>query len=139
MQLNKIARCKVTNIQRVINNEKIQRSTKIKALKDYYAAHTKLFDEWEKNSYQYPPPANIPYPEICRGMKCEAKTRTGKPCKNDGTIFANGRCKYHGGASTGPITSEGKKRVSMNAKNKPLVHLLKPDIGINYSETKKSM
>nr|WP_297349206.1 HGGxSTG domain-containing protein [uncultured Glaciecola sp.] len=31
-------------------------------------------------------------------------------------VWGNGRCKYHGGASTGPVTSEGKKRVSMNSR-----------------------
>lgn len=93
----------------------------VKALKDYYRESTKRFDEWQTNSFQYPAPESMPFPEICRDMKCEAKTRSGKPCKNDGTSWANGRCKFHGGASTGPVTIEGKKRVSMNAKkSKPL-------------------
>ena len=30
---------------------------------------------------------------------CGAKTRSGKPCKNHG--MANGRCRMHGGKSTG--------------------------------------
>jgi len=30
--------------------------------------------------------------------------------------WGNGRYKYHGGASTGAIKPEGKKRVSMNSK-----------------------
>ena len=46
---------------------------------------------------------------------CGAKTRAGKPCKIT-TIYENGRCKFHGGLSTGPKTVEGKKRSSMNAK-----------------------
>src|SRR5690625_7181644 len=32
--------------------------------------------------------------------RCGAKTRTGKPCKN--WAMANGRCRMHGGKSTGP-------------------------------------
>lgn len=32
--------------------------------------------------------------------RCGAKTRTGKPCKNG--AMANGRCRMHGGKSTGP-------------------------------------
>ena len=32
---------------------------------------------------------------------CGAKTRTGGTCKHKGNIY-NGRCKRHGGASTGP-------------------------------------
>jgi len=46
---------------------------------------------------------------------CGAKTRAGTPCKMT-AIYENGRCKLHGGLSTGPKTKEGKKRSSMNAK-----------------------
>lgn len=40
---------------------------------------------------------------------CKAHTRKGTPCiaLGDG---AGGRCKNHGGGSTGPITSSGKAR-----------------------------
>jgi hypothetical protein len=43
---------------------------------------------------------------------CGAKAKsTGLPCKR----FAgpNGRCKLHGGRSTGPKTAEGKRRSAM--------------------------
>jgi uncharacterized protein YjcR len=33
-------------------------------------------------------------------MLCGAKTRSGQPCKNN--AMANGRCRMHGGKSTGP-------------------------------------
>ena len=33
---------------------------------------------------------------------CGAKTRAGGQCKHRGNV-RNGRCKFHGGASTGPI------------------------------------
>lgn len=46
---------------------------------------------------------------------CGAKTRAGTSCKIT-TIYENGRCKFHGGLSSGPKTEEGKKRSSMNAK-----------------------
>ena len=42
-------------------------------------------------------------------QRCGAKTRTGKPCKAPGN-GRGGRCKMHGGASTGPRTAEGKAR-----------------------------
>ena len=45
---------------------------------------------------------------------CGAKTRKGTPCKC--LALDNGRCKYHGGMSTGPRTPEGKKRALMNLK-----------------------
>src|SRR5215475_9360131 len=41
--------------------------------------------------------------------RCGARSkRTGKPCR--GAAMANGRCKVHGGKSTGPRTPEGLER-----------------------------
>jgi hypothetical protein len=40
---------------------------------------------------------------------CGAKTRTGKPCQAPGN-GSGGRCKLHGGKSTGPKTQDGKAR-----------------------------
>src|SRR5215204_7542738 len=40
--------------------------------------------------------------------RCGARGRTGKPCQ--GPAMANGRCRMHGGTSTGPRTPEGLKR-----------------------------
>ena len=43
-------------------------------------------------------------------QKCEAHARsTGHACQ--AKALANGRCKNHGGMSTGPRTAEGKKAV----------------------------
>src|SRR5215831_13561981 len=45
--------------------------------------------------------------------RCGARSkRTGKPCR--GAAMPNGRCKLHGGKSTGPRTPEGLER-SMRA------------------------
>lgn len=93
----------------------IFRAKQIKALKHFYKSSFKQSDKWAANGYKYPAPESIPYPEICRDMRCEAKTRSGAPCKNDGASWGNGRCKFHGGASTDPVKQEGKKRVSMNS------------------------
>lgn len=47
--------------------------------------------------------------------RCGAKTkRMGLPCR--ARAMANGRCKYHGGLSTGPKTLEGKARALANLK-----------------------
>ena len=54
-----------------------------------------------------------PMPDICRELVCGAKTRAGRPCRRTDT-YDNGRCKFHGGLSTGPKTAKGKKRSSMN-------------------------
>src|SRR6267142_6012851 len=40
--------------------------------------------------------------------RCEAKTRSGKKCR--APAMRNGRCRMHGGASTGPRTPEGLAR-----------------------------
>lgn len=37
--------------------------------------------------------------------RCGAKTRAGHPCR--GTPMPNGRCRMHGGKSTGPRAIEG--------------------------------
>ncbi len=45
---------------------------------------------------------------------CGARTRSGRPCRHPGTK-RNGRCRRHGGLSTGPKTVEGRARSSQNA------------------------
>ena len=40
--------------------------------------------------------------------RCGAKTRRGMPCKSP--AMKNGRCRMHGGKSTGPRTPEGLER-----------------------------
>jgi hypothetical protein len=56
--------------------------------------------------------------------KCGATTRRGTPCKAPAVWWrGNGRCKLHGGLSTGPRTAEGKARSLANLKNrKSLAH-----------------
>ncbi|AYN29013.1 hypothetical protein D8682_19710 [Buttiauxella sp. 3AFRM03] len=51
----------------------------------------------------------VPYPEHLLGISCGATTRAGTPCKLT-IIYSNGRCKYHGGMSTGAKTKAGIKR-----------------------------
>ena len=41
-----------------------------------------------------------------QGQRCEARTRKGTLCQRPGNKI-NGRCKLHGGRSTGPTTDEG--------------------------------
>jgi len=55
---------------------------------------------------------------------CGAKTRSGKPCQaapvwdEEKDRPVNGRCRLHGGASTGPRTAEGKRRVGEAARQR---------------------
>jgi hypothetical protein len=43
-----------------------------------------------------------------RAPRCGAKTRRGKKCR--APAMRNGRCRMHGGGSTGPRTPEGLER-----------------------------
>lgn len=45
------------------------------------------------------------------GERCRAKTRRGTECQRP-AYKHNGRCRLHGGMSTGARTSEGLKRIS---------------------------
>lgn len=53
------------------------------------------------------------FPPECVGLTCGAKTRAGTPCKRR-DLHRSGRCKLHGGLSTGPKTLEGKRRSALN-------------------------
>ena len=44
------------------------------------------------------------------GQRCEAQTRRGTLCQRPGTK-RNGKCRLHGGKSTGPRTAEGRARL----------------------------
>lgn len=46
--------------------------------------------------------------DLTKAARCGAKTRRGTPCQ--GPAMANGRCRMHGGPSTGPRTPEGLER-----------------------------
>ena len=46
-----------------------------------------------------------------QGQRCEARTRKGTVCQRPGNK-TNGRCKLHGGRSTGPKTAEGVARLA---------------------------
>lgn len=57
-----------------------------------------------------------PFPDELRGLTCGAKARgSGAPCKRK-DLYANGRCKYHGGLSTGPTSEAGRQASRENGK-----------------------
>ena len=45
------------------------------------------------------------------GQRCGAKTRRGAPCRRPANK-RNGRCRLHGGASSGPRTKEGLAKIA---------------------------
>jgi hypothetical protein len=55
---------------------------------------------WLKNGNRTGDPSTAP--------RCGAKTRRGKECR--APAMRNGRCRMHGGSSTGPRTQEGLAR-----------------------------
>lgn len=95
----------------------MQESTpeKRKELKAYYKQSHDAFQACCDAGYDYrTKPEYIPLPDDLFDMRCGAKTKsTGKPCKRK-DIYKNGRCKLHGGMSTGPRTIEGKRKAAMN-------------------------
>ncbi len=84
-------------------------STIRKIWKKYYIEYENLYI-FHKNDPSFELP---PLPEECRGMTCGATTRAGTPCKRK-DLYRSGRCKLHGGLSTGPKTLEGKRRSALN-------------------------
>lgn len=55
------------------------------------------------------------FPPECRDMTCGATTRASTHCKRR-DLYRSGRCKLHGGLSTGPRTAKGKRRSARNGK-----------------------
>jgi hypothetical protein len=77
------------------------------------AARHVEFEDWKARGYQYPPPPKRYPPAEFYAIPCAAKTRAGTTCKRT-DIYANGRCKFHGGLSTGPRSAEGIERAKRN-------------------------
>ena len=46
------------------------------------------------------------------GQRCRAKTRQGTPCQLPANSRQNGRCRSHGGGSTGPKTADGRASIA---------------------------
>jgi hypothetical protein len=64
-----------------------------------------------------PPPGPSSVPDELRALPCGARTRAGTPCKLT-SIHLNGRCKLHGGLSTGPTPPDGIARARANLKRR---------------------
>lgn len=69
--------------------------------------------DWVARAFTHPPPPLPLLPPELIGLSCGARTRAGTPCKLT-AIYRNGRCKLHGGLSTGPTTADGKARCALN-------------------------
>lgn len=83
--------------------------------RSHCTAQARIASKWAERSYVFPPEGFPIFPEVLRGLCCGAKTRAGTPCKLSG-LFINGRCKLHGGLSTGPTSEAGKAVSRENGK-----------------------
>ena len=72
-----------------------------KLWRQYHSACEARHQEWAERDYSHPPPASVPFPDALRGLTCGARTRAGTPCKRR-DLYLSGRCRLHGGLSTGP-------------------------------------
>jgi hypothetical protein len=55
--------------------------------------------------------------------RCSARCRDGHPCRakavrNINGFVINGRCRLHGGLSTGPKTAAGRRRIAQAARKR---------------------
>ena len=65
--------------------------------------------ETDKNPVHRLPDWRTTLPLAQSSPRCGARTRLGPPCR--APAMANGRCRMHGGASTGPRTADGVERI----------------------------
>lgn len=80
----------------------------------YFTEGKRQFEAWQASGFNERfRPSRPPLPDELRSMTCGAKTRAGTPCKRR-NLCDNGRCKLHGGMSTGPKTEKGKQRSALN-------------------------
>lgn len=61
-----------------------------------------------------------PFLAGCERLRCGAKNRFGERCGKF-HLYPNGRCRFHGGPSTGPHTLAGKKKSSRNLPDKKIM------------------
>lgn len=76
---------------------------------------------WLANpSRRFVEPICQPFPRMpaeFQRLICGARTRGGTSCKRR-DLYRSGRCKLHGGLSTGPRSQTGKAKSAMNAEKR---------------------
>jgi hypothetical protein len=85
-------------------------------LRQYARDHEAAFAWYEANRVPHALRIYPKFPAGLEGLTCGARSkRTGEPCRRR-DIFWSGRCRIHGGESTGPKSAEGKARSAANGK-----------------------
>lgn len=79
----------------------------------YHREYSAIVRAWQASGTHRPMPPFPAWPDDFNDLRCGAKTRAGTPCKRK-DLMDSGRCKLHGGMSTGPTTAEGKARAALN-------------------------
>ncbi len=70
-----------------------------------------------QHAREYQRVAKYPLPPEFYAFTCAARTRAGTPCKmRSHGLWSNGRCRFHGGLSTGPKTEEGRRQSAENGR-----------------------
>ncbi|MFJ7883549.1 HGGxSTG domain-containing protein [Pseudomonas sp. NPDC096917] len=72
-----------------------------KLWRQYWEKSEATHTEWAEHDYPYQPSKSTPFPDELRSLTCGAKTRAGTLCKRR-DLYISGRCRLHGGPSTGP-------------------------------------
>ncbi|MEA3253280.1 MAG: HGGxSTG domain-containing protein [Pseudomonadota bacterium] len=60
-----------------------------------------LWTPWRRHAKAAREGKRLPWPRELDELRCGAKTRAGTPCKRR-DLWDSGRCRLHGGLSTGP-------------------------------------
>ena len=83
-------------------------------LKRWRRAWRRQAEAWKRRYGDSVPAPLFPiFPSELCGMRCGARTRAGKPCRRAG-LFPSGRCRLHGGRSTGTRSVQGKRVAAAN-------------------------
>lgn len=97
-----------TNPKRSIHVPSVDRQEAIRS------AWVRYWKVWHAHVERYPDSGSFPpAPAVFGELRCGALNRAGEPCgRRD--LYSCGRCRLHGGLSSGPKTDEGKSRSSAN-------------------------
>jgi hypothetical protein len=107
-------------------------------LRAWRQAHRRFAARWRATHGDAIPTPVLPIiPADLVGLLCGAKTRAGTPCRLPG-LWPSGRCRLHGGRSTGPRTATGKQRSAANGlrpKQGRLISGSEPHEGLPGNQT----
>jgi hypothetical protein len=105
--LNMLAQWTIEQREREERAKQLPDEDKRVLFRAFAARRQKAIDE---NSWHIPE-----RPGYLTGLTCGARTRSGKQCRMT-ALEPNGRCKWHGGKSTGPRSPEGQARALENLR-----------------------